>query len=105
MELLPDEQSNVKKKVSIRLKLQQSSLNQEVIEDIKPNKKKEVKIYRSIKQNLKKIIKDKQHQAIINDVVIMVHRITIHTYQFLKLYLLHAYESNTVLQNKQGFHD
>ncbi len=97
MELLPDEQSNVKKKISILPKLQQSSLNQEISGVTKSDRKKEIKVYRSIKQNLKKIIKDKNHQTILNDVVIMVHRITIHTYQFLKLYLLHAYEYNTVL--------
>lgn len=46
------------------------------------------------KDNLLNIIKDKSIVTIINKLVLKTNKIVIHTYQFLKLYLLHLYENN-----------
>ena len=47
------------------------------------------------KDNLKNIIKDNAILPIINELVIRtIHKIVIHAYQFLKLYLLHLYKNN-----------
>ena len=56
--------------------------------------------FKSIKTSLKSILKHPEiNTKKINDVVIKAHKIVIHTLQFLKLYLLHHYESN-----KWAFH-
>ena len=47
-----------------------------------------------IKTNIKNIIKSKTFLNKINDTVIKVNKIIIHTYNYLKLYLLHLYETN-----------
>ena len=58
-------------------------------------KEKPPEFFKSIKTSLKSIIK---HPVIntpkINDAVIKAHKIVIHTLQFLKLYLLHHYDTH-----------
>lgn len=49
------------------------------------------------KDNLNNIIIDQSILPIINDLVIRVNEIVIHTYQFLKLYCLHLYHDNQSL--------
>ena len=46
------------------------------------------------KDNLLNIIKDNTILPIINEIVLRTNKIVIHSYQFLKLYLLHLYENN-----------
>jgi hypothetical protein len=46
------------------------------------------------KDNLLNILKDDSILPIINELVLRTNKIVIHTYQFLKLYLLHLYENN-----------
>ena len=46
------------------------------------------------KDNINNCIKDTIILPIINDLVIRTNKIVIHSYQFLKLYLLHLYENN-----------
>ena len=46
------------------------------------------------KDNFKNILKDKSIQHIIDDLVNKTNRIVIHSYQFLKLYLIHLYDNN-----------
>jgi hypothetical protein len=46
------------------------------------------------KDNIKNIIRDEKILSIINDITIRTNKIVIHSYQFLKLYLLHLYENN-----------
>ena len=46
------------------------------------------------KDNLLNIIKDEYIVTIINELVLRTNKIVIHSYQFLKLYLLHLYENN-----------
>jgi len=46
------------------------------------------------KDNLLNIIKDHRILPIINDLVLRTNKIVIHSYQFLKLYLLHLYKNN-----------
>jgi hypothetical protein len=49
---------------------------------------------KTVKNNINNVIKDKSILPIINDLVIRTNKIVIHSYQFLKLYLLHLYENN-----------
>lgn len=46
------------------------------------------------KDNLKNIIKDNSIIPIINELVERTNKIVIHSYQFLKLYLIHRYQKN-----------
>jgi hypothetical protein len=46
------------------------------------------------KDNIINVINYPAHINIINDIVIKVNKIVIHTYQFLKLYLIHLYNNN-----------
>lgn len=46
------------------------------------------------KDNIKNIIRDDELLPIINDITIRTNKIVIHSYQFLKLYLLDLYENN-----------
>jgi hypothetical protein len=46
------------------------------------------------KDNIKNIIRDETILPLINDLTIRTNKIVIHTYEFLKLYLLHLYENN-----------
>jgi hypothetical protein len=48
------------------------------------------------KDNIINIINYPAHINIINDIVVKVNKIVIHTYQFLKLYLIHFYNNNKV---------
>ena len=45
------------------------------------------------KDNIMNVIKSPYYVSIINDIVINVNKIVIHTYQFLKLYLIHLYDN------------
>lgn len=53
--------------------------------------------YRAIKQSLKNVLKHPEHQDVILQTVMLAHRIVIHTLQFLKLYLLHSYDTTATL--------
>jgi hypothetical protein len=58
-------------------------------------KEKPPEFFKSTKTSLKSIMKNPEiNTKKINDVVIKAHKIVIHTLQFLKLYLLHHYETN-----------
>ena len=58
-------------------------------------KEKPPEFYKSTKTSLKSILKHTEiNTTKINDVVIKAHKIVIHTLQFLKLYMLHHYETN-----------
>ena len=58
-------------------------------------KEKPLEFYKSTKTSLKSILKHPElNTTKINDVVIKAHKIAIHTLQFLKLYILHHYETN-----------
>jgi len=58
-------------------------------------KEKPPEFFKSIKTSLKSILKHPEINATkINDVVIKAHKIVIHTLQFLKLYLLHHYDTH-----------
>ena len=58
-------------------------------------KEKPPEFYKSTKTSLKSILKHPElNTTKINDVVIKAHKIVIHTLQFLKLYMLHHYETN-----------
>ena len=46
------------------------------------------------KDNIKNIIRDENLLPLINDITIRTNKIVIHSYQFLKLYLLHLYQNN-----------
>lgn len=46
------------------------------------------------KDNIKNIIRDKNNIDLINDIVININKIVIHSYNFLKLYLIYLYENN-----------
>ena len=46
------------------------------------------------KDNIKNVIRDEKLLPLINDITIRTNKIVIHSYQFLKLYLLHLYENN-----------
>ena len=46
------------------------------------------------KDNIKNVIRDEKLLSLINDLTIRTNKIVIHSYQFLKLYLLHLYENN-----------
>jgi len=50
-----------------------------------------------IKTNLNNIIKNKDFLKEINKIVININKIIIHTYQFLKLYLLYCYKNDNKL--------
>ena len=61
-------------------------------------KEKPPEFFKSTKTSLKSILKHPEiNTKKINDVVIKSHKIVIHTLQFLKLYLLHHYETNRIL--------
>jgi hypothetical protein len=58
-------------------------------------KEKPPEFFKSTKTSLKSILKHPEiNTTKINDVVIKAHKIVIHTLQFLKLYMLHHYETN-----------
>jgi len=46
------------------------------------------------KDNIKNVIRDENLLFLINDLTIRTNKIVIHSYQFLKLYLLYLYENN-----------
>ena len=46
------------------------------------------------KDNIFNIIRDDKTLLKINDLVMRTNKIVIHTYQFLKLYLIHLYDNN-----------
>jgi len=46
------------------------------------------------KDNIKNVIRNLDLLPLINDITIRTNKIVIHSYQFLKLYLLHLYENN-----------
>ena len=61
-------------------------------------KEKPPEFFKSTKTSLKSILKHPEiNTKKINDVVIKSHKIVIHTLQFLKLYLLHHYETYRIL--------
>ena len=58
-------------------------------------KEKPPEFFKSIKTSLKSILKNPEiNTTKINDAVIKAHKIVIHTLQFLKLYLLHHYDTH-----------
>ena len=59
--------------------------------------------YKCIKTSLKSIAKNDFVISKINDTAVMANKIVIHSLQFLKLYLIHLYDSNEKLPiiNKQ----
>lgn len=58
-------------------------------------KEKPPEFFKSIKTSLKSILKHPEiNTPKINEVVIKAHKIVIHTLQFMKLYLLHYYDTN-----------
>jgi len=58
-------------------------------------KEKPPEFFKSTKTSLKSILKHTEiNTTKINDVVIKAHKIVIHALQFLKLYMLHHYETN-----------
>ncbi len=59
-------------------------------------KEKPPEFYKSTKTSLKSIVKHPEiNTKKINDMVIKAHKIVIHTLQFLKLYILHYYNTNS----------
>ena len=58
------------------------------------NYKKPPDKYRTIKCSLKSIVKDNLDQTKLFDACYRTHQIVIHTYQFLRLWVLHKYHSN-----------
>ena len=46
------------------------------------------------KDNINNVIKEQNILPIINELVIRTNKIVIHTYQFLKLYLIYLYDNN-----------
>lgn len=53
--------------------------------------------YKTNKTSLKSIVKDKKYINVIEDTVINVNKIIMHTYNVLKLYYLYCYENNLIL--------
>ena len=59
-------------------------------------KEKPPEFFKSTKTSLKSILKHHEiNTKKINDVVIKVHKIIIHTLQFLKMYILHHYQTHS----------
>ena len=56
-------------------------------------KKKPPDPYKTIKNNLSNVVTDERTLRIINDAVTRMDKITTHTYQFMKMYLLHERET------------
>ena len=54
---------------------------------------------KTTKDNIKNVIRDENLLSTINDIVIRTNKIVIHTYQFLKLYLLNLYKNNKSFPN------
>jgi hypothetical protein len=54
---------------------------------------------KTTKDNIKNVIRDENLLSTINDIVIRTNKIVIHTYQFLKLYLLNLYKNNKSFTN------
>ena len=50
--------------------------------------------YKTVKTSLKSITKSDATVKIINDIVPRINRIVIHTYHYLKLYILHRFNEN-----------
>ena len=53
--------------------------------------------YKAIKQNLTNIVKHKEVQDTLLDVVLSSHKIVVHTLQFMKMYLLFSYDTQDSL--------
>ena len=61
-------------------------------------KEKPPEFFKSTKTSLKSILKHPEiNTSKINDVVLKAHKIVIHTLQFLKLYILHHYETHNYI--------
>jgi len=52
---------------------------------------------KAVKCSLEKIIKNKSDLLKINEIVLIANQVTIHTYQFMKLYYLHCYDNDLPL--------
>ena len=52
---------------------------------------------RTVKTSFKSIIKPELNQKIIFDAVNRTHQIVIHTYQFLRLWILNKYHNNEII--------
>ena len=59
------------------------------MDDSKPTSK-----YKTLKCPLSHILKDKNDITVIYNVLLRAHKITIHTYQFLRLWILDKYHTN-----------
>ena len=64
-----------------------------------PNIPNDDQMFQSIKATLGTIIRYKSDATIIGNYVKVMHQIMVHTYQFMKLYILHSYESNLAIGN------
>ena len=53
--------------------------------------------YRTIKCPLKSIIKDEDNISVLFDAMMRTHKIVIHTYQFLRLWVLNKYHNNIII--------
>ena len=60
----------------------------------KKNNDKNFDYMKTNKDNINNVLRDNNLLPIINEIVIRTNKIVIHSYQFLKLYLLHLYENN-----------
>ena len=49
---------------------------------------------KTVKDNIKNIIKDESTTSIINVLAIKTNKVVIHSYQFIKLYCLDLYKNN-----------
>jgi len=63
---------------------------------------KSLNIYKTIKTSLKSIIQDKTDKNTLELAILNINQIIIHTYQFLKLYCIHIYDTTTKLPNING---
>ena len=72
------------------------SLNKKPPDPFKRSKKQP---YKTLKIPLKTILQDNESLPIINQIVFDMNDLVIHTYQFIRLYLLHLFE------NKKEFPD
>jgi len=79
-------------KPNVKIKIKKNSSDKEIIDYMIELESSDS--YKTNKTNIDKIILDKKNLFIINDLVNRTNKLVTHAYQFLKLYLIHLYETN-----------
>jgi len=91
-----------KKKIKKKTK-KKNKVNSDKYNEYVDKYNKSLNIYKTVKTSLKSIIKNKIDTNVLKMAILNINQLIVHTYQFLKLYCIHIYDTTTKLPiiNKQ----